>query len=183
MTHASIDAALELSGSHLIDPEGVEEVGVSVSKMVSDMVGAPFRVRANPQVDAQFSIPYTVALALCNGNVLLSDFTSESIKGATPILELASKIKVSVDPELADKDISSLHIAITMVNGQTVTHTLDTLKGSPLKPLSFDECAAKFKNCLEYSQKSSLIENADIITDFIFNLEKKREASEIFDYI
>lgn len=183
MTHASIDAALELSGSHLIDPEGVEEVGVSVSKMVSDMVGAPFRVRANPQVDAQFSIPYTVAVALCNGNVLLSDFTSESIKGATPILELASKIKVSVDPELADKDISSLHIAITMVNGQTVTHTLDTLKGSPLKPLSFDECAAKFKNCLEYSQKSSLIENADIITDFIFNLEKKREASEIFDYI
>ncbi len=182
MTHASIDAALELSGTHLIDPDSIEEVEVSVSKMVFEMVGAPFKVRANPQVDAQFSIPYTVAAALRNGSVLLSDFTSETIKGATPILELARKIKVSVNPELADNDISSLHIAIKMANGQTVTHTLDTLKGSPSKPLSFDECAAKFKNCLEHSEKSALIENSDRIVDFIFNLEKKGKASEIFDY-
>jgi 2-methylcitrate dehydratase PrpD len=183
MTHASIDAALELTGSHGIDPEGIEEVRVSVSKMVSDMVGAPFRMRDNPQVDAQFSIPYTVAVALCNGSVVLSDFTSETIKGTTPVLELARRIKVSVDPELADNDISSLRIAITMVNGQTVTHTLDTLKGSPQKPLSFDECAVKFKNCLEYSEKSELIENSDRIVDFIFHLEKKGEVSEIFDYL
>ncbi|MBW2076584.1 MAG: MmgE/PrpD family protein, partial [Deltaproteobacteria bacterium] len=183
MTHAAIDAALELSGLHVIDPEGIEGVEVSVSKMVSDMVGAPFKIRDNPQVDAQFSIPYTVAVALRNGRVLLSDFTSDTIRGATPIQGLARKIKVSVNPELADNDIASVRIAITMVNGQTVTHTLDTLKGSPSKPLSFDECAAKFKNCLEYSERSELIKNSDRIVDFIFNLEKKGEAGEIFDYL
>ncbi|MBW1689496.1 MAG: MmgE/PrpD family protein [Deltaproteobacteria bacterium] len=140
-------------------------------------------MRDNPQVDAQFSIPYTVAVALRNGRVLLSDFTSDTIRGATPIQGLARKIKVSVNPELADNDIASVRIAITMVNGQTVTHTLDTLKGSPSKPLSFDECAAKFKNCLEYSERSELIKNSDRIVDFIFNLEKKGEAGEIFDYL
>jgi len=122
-------------------------------------------------------------VALRNGRVLLSDFTSDTIRGATPIQGLARKIKVSVNPELADNDIASVRIAITMVNGQTVTHTLDTLKGSPSKPLSFDECAAKFKNCLEYSERSELIKNSDRIVDFIFNLEKKGEAGEIFDYL
>jgi 2-methylcitrate dehydratase PrpD len=183
MTHAAIDAALELSSSHVIDPDGIKEVGVSVSKMVSDMVGAPFTMRDNPQVDAQFSIPYTVAVALSNGRVLLSDFTPETIKGAAPILELARKVTVSLDPALPDKDLSSLQMSITMLDGQTLTHKLHALKGSPLKPLSFDECAAKFKTCFEYSGKSALVEKGDRIVDFIYNLEKKRDASEILDYV
>jgi 2-methylcitrate dehydratase PrpD len=140
-------------------------------------------MRDNPQVDAQFSIPYTVAVALSKGGVLLNDFTPETIKGAAPILELARKVTVSVDPKLPDKDISSLQMTITMRNGQILTHKLDALKGSPSKPLSFDECAEKFKNCLEYSGKSVLIENSDRIVDFIFNLEKKGNVSEILDYV
>jgi 2-methylcitrate dehydratase PrpD len=183
MTHAAIDAALELSGSHVVDPDGITEVEVSVSKMVSDMVGAPFTMRENPQVDAQFSIPYTVAVALSNGGVVLSDFTSDSIKSEAPILELARKVTVSVNPALPDKDISSLQMSITMRNGQMLTHKLDALKGSPSKPLSFDECAAKFKTCLEYSGKSALIEKGDFIVDFIYNLEKKEDVSEILDYV
>ena len=183
MTHAAIDAALEVSDSHGIDPADIKEVQISASKMVSDMVGAPFKIRENPQVDAQFSIPYTVAVALRNGDVVLRDFTSETIKSAAPILELARKIKVSVNPELPDNDISSLHMSIRMLNGQTLAHTLDALKGSPLKPLSFDECAAKFKNCLEYSGKPTFIENGDLIVDFIFNLEKKEDIGVIFDYL
>jgi len=183
MTHAAIDAALELTGSHAIDPEGIKEIEVSASKMVSDMVGAPFQIRENPQVDAQFSIPYTVAVALRNGSVLLSDFIPETITGSKSTLELARKVNVVVDPALSDNDISSLQLSVAMVDGQTFTHSLDALKGSPSKPLSFDECAAKFKNCLEYSGKSKLIENSDHIVDFIFNLDKKEDVREIFDYL
>lgn len=183
MTHASIDAALELSESHNIDPDGIVEVLVSVSKMVYDMVGASFKVRENPQVDAQFSIPYTVAVALGKGKVLLDDFSSGTIKNDFSTLELAKKIKVLVDTELAPNDISHLNMAVRMLNGEIFSCKVDVLKGSPLKPMTFDDCAAKFKNCLEYSQKSSLIKNSEIITDFIFNLEKKKDVSEIFIYM
>jgi 2-methylcitrate dehydratase PrpD len=183
MTHAAIDAALELSGSHVIDPKDIKEVEVSVSKMVSTMVGAPFTIRDNPQVDAQFSIPYTVAVALSNTRVLLSDFTPETIKAAAPVLELARKVKVAVDPGLTENDISSLQMTITMRNGRILLHKLHALKGSPSRPMSFDECVAKFKTCLEYSGKSAIIENSDRIVDFIFELEKKEDAREIFDYV
>jgi len=182
MTHASIDAALELSESQNIDLDGIVEVLVSVSKMVYDMVGAPFKVRENPQVDAQFSIPYTVAVTLGKGKVLLDDFGSGTIKNDSSTLELAKKIKVSADTDLPPNDISHSNVAVRMLSGEAFSYKVDTLKGSPLKPMSFDECAAKFKNCLEYSQKSSLIENSEIIIDFIFNLDKEKDVSEIFSY-
>ncbi len=183
MTHASIDAALELCNSHSIAPENIAEILVYVSKMVSDMVGDPFKIRANPQVDAQFSIPYTVAVALKKGEVFVEDFSSDTVKNDSSILEFAKKIRVLIDPELSANDISSSNMIIRMLNGGSISFKVDTLKGSPLRPMTFNECADKFKKCLEYSHKSSLIKNSDIITDFIFNLEKKKDIDEIFDYV
>jgi 2-methylcitrate dehydratase PrpD len=183
MTHASIDAALELYTSHNIDVEGIAEIVVYVSKMVSDMVGGPFTIRSNPQVDAQFSIPYTVAVALKRGKVFLNDFTSDTVRKDSSILELNKKIRVLIDPELSANDISYANMVIRMLNGKSISFKVNTLKGSPQRPMTFNECADKFKKCIEYSHKSSLIKNSEIITDFIFNLEKKKDVGEIFDYV
>jgi len=183
MTHASIDAALELRNSQSIDPRAIAEILVHGSKMVSDMVGGPFEIRTNPQVDAQFSIPYTVAVALTRGKVLLGDFSSDSITKGTSVLELAKKIKVVIDHKLAANDISSANMTIRMVNGETLSSRVDGLKGSPSKSMSFDECAGKFRDCLEYSGKPSLIENADSLIELLFNLEKRKNVSELFDYL
>jgi len=183
MTHGSIDAALELSNSHQIKAEGIAEILVYVSKMVSDMVGAPFEIRDNPQVDAQFSIPYTVAVALTRAKVFLDDFASDTIRNNTTVLDLTKRIKVLIDPELPVNDISSANMIIRMASGETFSFKVDTLKGSPLRPMSFDDCARKFKNCLEYSQKPSLVENSEALIDFIFNLEKKEDVRELFGYV
>jgi len=183
MTHASIDAALELYNAHHIDVEGIAEVVVYVSKMVSDMVGGPFAIRSNPQVDAQFSIPYTVAVALKKGKVFLSDFTSDTVKKDSSLLELVKKVRVLIDPELSANDISCANMVIRMLQGESISFKVNALKGSPLRPMTFNECADKFKKCIEYSHKSSLIANSEIITDFIFNLEKKKDVGEIFDYV
>ena len=183
MTHASIAAALELYNSHHIDVENISEVVVYVSKMVSDMVGGPFTIRANPQVDAQFSIPYTIAVALRKGEVFLNDFASDTVKKDSDTLEFTKKIKILIDPEISANDISSANMIIRTLKGESVSFKVTTLKGSPLQPMTFEECADKFKKCLEYSHRSSLIKNSHIITDFISNLEKKKDVSEIFDYL
>ena len=122
-------------------------------------------------------------MALTRGKVFVTDFISDTIKGDSSILELAKRIKVVIDPELPANDISCSNMTVGMLNGEAFSFRVDTLKGSPLKPMSFDECAHKFKACLEYSGKSSLIENSEIIADLIFSLEKKEDVSEIFDYV
>ncbi|MFO8166031.1 MAG: MmgE/PrpD family protein [Thermodesulfobacteriota bacterium] len=183
MTHASIDAALELYKAQHIDVEYIAEVVVYVSKMVFDMVGAPFAIRVNPQVDAQFSIPYTVAIALKKGQVFLNNFNSDTVKKDVSLLELTKKIRVLIDPELSANDIATANMVIRMVQGDSISSKVNSLKGSPLRPMTFHECADKFRKCIEYSQKPSLIKNTEIITDFIFNLEKKKDVGEIFDYL
>jgi len=183
MTHASIDAALELYNSYHTDVENISEVVVYVSKMVSDMVGGPFTIRANPQVDAQFSIPYTVAVALRKGEVFLSDFSSDKVKTNSTILELAKKVRILIDPELSANDISTANMVIRMLQGESISFKVTALKGSPLQPMTFQECTDKFNKCIDYSHKSSLIKNGQIIIDFISNLEKKQDVSEIFNYL
>ena len=183
MTHSSIDAALEMSKSHDIDPGEIDEVVVHTSKMVFDMVGSSFKIRDNPQVDAQFSIPYTVAVALERGKVSLGDFIPNTIKGRSSTGELSKKVKVFIDPELSPKNISASNMTIRMLNGDSFSLRVDAPKGSPSRPMTFDECSIKFKQCLEYSQKQSVVENSQIISDFIFNLEKKKDVSEVFEYL
>ena len=99
MTHASIDATLQLRdviGGSDID---VEEIQVTASKMVTEMVGKPFVIGTDPQVDAQFSIPYTVSAALLNGDVFLKDFEVAAIMDER-MKALAERVKVTSDPNL-----------------------------------------------------------------------------------
>ena len=63
-THPAIDATLDLVRSTELRPEAGPGGGGALLQVTYDLVGAPFQVRSNPQADAQFSIPYTVAAAI-----------------------------------------------------------------------------------------------------------------------
>jgi len=60
--HASIDAMLSIQRREEIEPGDVKEIEIVVPEHVFGIVGKPFELRANPQIDAQFSLQYTVAL-------------------------------------------------------------------------------------------------------------------------
>ena len=122
-------------------------------------------------------------MALTRGKVFLTDFISDTIKKDSSVLELAERVKVVINSEIPSSDISSSNMTVRMLNGEAFSFRVDTLKGSPLKPMSLDECAHKFKACLEYSGKSCLVENSEIIADLIFNLEKKKDVRKIFNYV
>ena len=79
VTHTSIEAALSLKKEHNLRVEEIERVSVNVSPGAYNTVGQPFEIRTDSQVDAQFSIPYTVALALTDGQVSLSGFEPNRI--------------------------------------------------------------------------------------------------------
>ncbi|MCG8564555.1 MAG: MmgE/PrpD family protein, partial [Desulfobacterales bacterium] len=118
MTHSSIDAALELR-PHLRDRlNEIESMEVTASAMVAQMVGKPFEPGNNPQVDAQFSIPYTVATALKKGEIFLEDFQREQIFN-TEIQSLARRVHVKADPHLPAKDLFNAHLEIILKNGET----------------------------------------------------------------
>ncbi|MCK5539467.1 MAG: MmgE/PrpD family protein [Deltaproteobacteria bacterium] len=171
MTHGAIDAALALQQSHSINADKIEQVTITASTMVAGMVGRPFQLRTDPQVDAQFSIPYTVAVALERGKPRLKDFSKEQI-GDPKIQELVKKIVVIPSTNLPENDISSISITITTKNDRTFTLKHNHLLGSPTAPMSSSACREKFDDCLSFSERDDMRRKSSAIVDLVFKLEE-----------
>lgn len=171
MTHGAIDAALALQKSHSIKSSEIKQVTVNTSTMVAEMVGNPFKLRTDPQVDAQFSIPYTVAVALKRGKPRLEDFSKELISDPET-LELVKKISVIPTTNLHDNDISSVSIAITTQDEKIYTLSQDHLLGSPAAPMSADACLDKFNDCISFSGRDDISRKSPEIVDLVLHLEE-----------
>jgi len=149
MTHSAIDAALAVR-ERLTSLGRLERIEVNASSMVAEMVGKPFRIGKNPQVDAQFSIPYTVAVALLYGDVFLGDFEPEAVR-REPVNALAAKVHVNENPNLAPKDILPAQLRAIGANGESLEVRINAPLGNPLRPVNDAQCRQKFLKCIQYS--------------------------------
>lgn len=149
MTHAAIDAALA-ARERLAPLDRLKRIEVNVSSMVAEMVGKPFRIGQNPQVDAQFSIPYTVAVALLYGDVFLGDFEPEAVRREA-VKALAAKVQVNENPNLAPKDILPAEFRAFNSDGESLELRINAPLGNPLRPVNDAQCRQKFSKCIQYS--------------------------------
>jgi len=180
MTHATIDAALKMRKNIGTDFDKIDEISVSVSEMVTEMVGKPFVIGTNPQVDAQFSIPYTTACALVKGKVLLSDFDEENIMDKK-INILANRVIVASDKHLPVKDILHSKLSVKMINGQFFEETIDIPFGNPGNPMTMQQCQDKFRQCIDYSNiKIDGARTAELLLK-IEQLETLKDVQSIID--
>jgi 2-methylcitrate dehydratase PrpD len=151
MTHSSIDAALQIRDLIGESYSDIDKIEIAVSKMVAQMVGKPFVTGPNPQVDAQFSIPYTVGTALLQGDVFLDDFKTDRIV-EDKRKRLSQRVSVVPDPKLPPKDIVHAAMTIKMKNGRVHHADIDAPLGNPLNPLDTSRCRNKFEKCLSFSR-------------------------------
>ena len=178
MTHASIDAALRLRKDPRFKISNVEKINVSPSKMSFEMVGSPFQIRKTPQVDAQFSIPYTVAVALTKGDVFLEDFEEKNVFNKD-IKMLADKVVVSADPTLDKRDIMHCRIDAVMKGGKTIRAEISALKGNPLNPMGIDDCMEKFRKCASYSSRNISPDKVSSILNTLSSLENIKDIKQL----
>ena len=93
--HRPIDMALEAKAQlQPFDPAAIAAMDIWLHPRAYALIGQPFRIRQNPQVDAQFSAQWTVAFALLHGPPGLADFAPEAVRAATDVHTLAETIRV-----------------------------------------------------------------------------------------
>lgn len=153
--HTAIEAALRLRERFGLAIVGqIDEITARVNAQCLEAVGTPLAMRQAPKtvVQAQFSIPYTVACALVQGSVGLTDFTDEAL--ARPdILALAARIRVEVDPEIErnwSRNISPT-LLVARAGGREEQCRIDVPSGSVTRPMSEAEIAAKLESCVAAS--------------------------------
>ncbi len=178
MTHASIDAALELRKTIQNIPDDITGIEVAVSEMVAEMVGKPFKLGSDPQVDAQFSIPYTTSVALLRGDVFLEDFEVSSICQES-VQQLAKKVHVVVDPHVPAKDILHARMTVKTRDGEVHETKIDAPLGNPRNLLGIDGCEKKFRRCLLASGLEIDESKTDELLSLIEDLEQIQDIKHL----
>ncbi|MCC6532990.1 MAG: MmgE/PrpD family protein [Burkholderiales bacterium] len=136
--HQVIDATLDLVREHKIDAAAVEEVTVRVYRTAYLTLFQPEARRRRPEtvVDAQFSIPYAVAVSIAHGAPMPAHFTDERIREPA-LLDLAAKVKGIPDEEYESKYPARFptQVSIRLKSGKTVEAFRDLPKGDPENPI------------------------------------------------
>jgi 2-methylcitrate dehydratase PrpD len=183
-THGAIDATLKSIKRNKISPELVDEVWIHlVKKKFFDMVSRPFEFRGNPEVDAQFSIPYTVATAILDGYVFLDSFEPEKVKERAKH-SLLQKVKVFLDEPIEDpKSLGPVTVVIKMKSGKIFSETVKEFKGHPKNIMTEEECCEKFFRCAEYSFKPFSREYLEKIMEAVLKLEIIRNTNDLIELL
>jgi 2-methylcitrate dehydratase PrpD len=180
MTHSSIDSALKIACNNDYKVEDIKEIEVLLTPgTFQGFCSQPLPNGETPQVEAAFSIPYTVACALLRKGIKPDYFTEEAIHNPE-IQSLIGKMKLA--PGIpADKGMAT-EINVKLKDGRTLTASTDFPKGHYIKtPLTVEEIKAKFRNNVAYSKtvSSKKAEKALSIIEKLQDLKDVRELTEL----
>ena len=149
VSHPHISAALEARErlGHF-EASDVESVEVWATPIGHSMIGQPFQIRENPQVDAQFSAQWTTAFSLLKGVPRIAHFDPDAIVSGAEVIELAQKTRVHIWEE-ESLLLVPVRIRVKLKDGREADVTHDKIKGSPEWAMSEKERKEKFFSCAE----------------------------------
>ena len=172
--------ALTLSGvgiaAHL-QPQQVKRIVVRTYEVAMNQCG--YIHKPQTAVDAQFSMPYALSVALFDGEAGVEQFSADRIKDGE-VLDLAGKMEMAIDEELdrlyPSKWCSILEIET--IRGTRYTRRIDSAKGDPDHPLSTIELEKKFMN-----NTTPIIgeEKSKRLVDMIVNLEQVNNINRVIE--
>lgn len=142
--HQAIYAAIQIRNKYSLKPEDIEKIKV-LTYDVSGMAWGFSEPPANT-VEAQFSFPYAVSVALIDGKAFLDQFAIERLSDER-ILSLAKKVEVETSDKYTSRypEIWSSGVEITLKDGKKYFEESIGAKGDPTNPLTDSELADKFK--------------------------------------
>ena len=181
--HSAIDAALSLRASEGIAAQDVRAVRVGLNRQAYEAVCTPVAMRKAPQsvVQAQFSIPFTVAAALVDGGVALRHFTDEGLR-RTDIRALAARVEAFVDDDIErdwSRNISPTDLRIDMNDGSSKRLRVDLPSGHPRRPMSASALDAKMIDCVRAAARPLRDDTVARLRALVEGLESLPDAGEL----
>jgi 2-methylcitrate dehydratase PrpD len=175
--HAAVECTLALVSTHSVSPEELEEIVVSVTPTAKNFaVGQPFRIGEAPQINAAFSLQYTVANAFLRKSMRLEHFTDPFIRDRL-IMDVVKKIRLEATMQ-ADTPLGAA-VRIRTRQGKEYEARVDMPRGSDtLTPLTAAEKRDKFRNNVAFSQAVPM-ERAERALALLEKIEAVDDVAEI----
>lgn len=178
-THSFIEATLHIVNNHDIKPADIEDIKLTISPSPLNMaLCEPLETKRSPRtaIDAKFSIPFVVAVAVVHKEVSLNHFTPQCLKDPK-VLEVARKVSYEVDSNLeATQGLIQIKVGHKVVSSKAPKFAY----GHPTNPISQEALVSKFIDCAGHSVKQIPGDNLNKLIELIFHLEDiKRIEREV----
>lgn len=176
-SHTFIDAALHLQAQYGFADADIEAIECRITEQAIPVVCEPREQKLRPRdgYAAQFSLPYSVAVALVTGKAGLAQFADGAVRDPR-VLDLAARVTYSVDPE---SDFP-LHypgwVIVRLRDGRVLERREPIQRGTPERPLRTEEVVAKFRDCVAGVLKD---DQADAVIERVLTLERQESLADL----
>jgi 2-methylcitrate dehydratase PrpD len=143
LVHAALDATRAAIADTPVDPDTIAEVVVELPDDAVPIVAEPAATKLRPRsdYDAKFSLPWTVATVLVDGDLTIDAFAD---RDRPQVLALADRVRhVAVNPGVVAADAPG-RVRLTLDDGTHLDGHVPASRGGPAMPLSDADLIAKF---------------------------------------
>lgn len=149
---APVDGLLQLIDRDGITPDMVAAIDVGLVSAGHPIVAEPREVKLNPRnrVDAQFSLPYAMAVALAHRSASLADFGAGAVEDPD-VRKLMPMVTVHAEDQLDAMYPQAwpTRVTVRMAEGGEVEILLTDCRGDPSRPLTWPQLRQKFNQLSE----------------------------------
>lgn len=173
------DSVLKLAAREELQLDQILRINVYTVRAAIDLVCEPIEQKRNPQVmiDAQFSVPFNVALGLLKKRVVFPDFNEQTFT-APEVCQLMNLVTCTVDPALDAQYPKNwpARVEIVLKDSSTLAAETTCAKGDPRNPLTEDEVIEKHRSIVTGVVNP---QTDDRILQFVHELERKLDFHEL----
>ena len=137
--HSSVDVALGMRNKHNVRAADVKQVTVRGSPTHLKQLG---KQDVQTMLDAQMSLPYSIAASLTTGGAMVDQYTPDALK-RPDVRDLARRVHLKLEPSVANGD--EPYLDVELKDGRVLTDRVLIARGDSENPLSEDELRAKFR--------------------------------------
>jgi 2-methylcitrate dehydratase len=172
-SQSALEAVLELRHRHEIDPETVAGVELETFQVAYDIIGGgqegdKKEVQSKEQAD--HSLPYLLAVALLDGQVLPEQFTADRIT-RPDVQELLQRVQVRPAADLTKRfpGEHACRLRLRLAGGTTLVAERSDYDGFLTRPMSWGRAQEKFErlavNAVDPTRAAELTEAAAVLDE------------------
>jgi 2-methylcitrate dehydratase len=147
-TQSAVHCMVELVRQNKLDPTKVVSIEADVIRIAYDFAGgghygADKIIRTKEQAD--HSLPYLLAVALLDGDVMPAQFEPARIAKAD-VQQLLKKVSVRPDQEYTDQYPGKMpaKVIVRLQDGKVIEHEVQDFPGLPSHPFTWEDSVEKF---------------------------------------
>jgi 2-methylcitrate dehydratase len=173
-----LEGALELQAEYRFQPKDIEHVDVLIFEVAYNIIGGGEegeKTRIETKEQADHSLPYMIAVALLDGQVMPAQYQAERIR-RDDVQELLRRITIRPSSEMSARFPAEMPVKITVTLRDRTVYTREKrdYEGFYSRPFSWESAAEKFKSLAESSTSPFLQESIIRTVADLENLEISR---------